>query len=72
MFLPEERNGRSLGTFQKTFFLSEIGKHRKEKYSRTPLIRTLFIRIANYPDRIGHSGKSVETSKKLTCLEITD
>jgi len=27
--------------------------------------------MANYPDRLGPSGKSVENSKKLTCLEIT-
>jgi len=41
------------------------------KYSRTPLIRKLVIRFANYPDRLGHSGKFVENSTKLTCLEIT-
>jgi hypothetical protein len=41
------------------------------KYSRTPLIRTLVIRIASYPDRFGLSGKYVENSTKLTCLEIT-
>ena len=41
------------------------------KYSRTPLIRTLVIRIANYPDRLGPLGKFVENSTKLTCLEIT-
>ena len=29
------------------------------KYSRTPLIRTLVIRIANYPDRLGPSGKRI-------------
>ena len=40
-------------------------------YSRTPLIRTLVIRIVNYPDRLGPSGKSVENSSKLACLEIT-
>jgi len=39
--------------------------------SRTPLIRTLVIRIANYPDRLGPSGKFVQNSTKLTCLEIT-
>jgi hypothetical protein len=38
---------------------------------RTPLIRTLFIRIADYPDRLGPSGKFVENSTKLTFLEIT-
>jgi hypothetical protein len=40
-------------------------------YSRTPLIQTLVIRTANYPDRLGPSGKFVENSTKLTCLEIT-
>ena len=40
-------------------------------YSRTPLIRKLFFRTANYPDRLGSSGKFVENSTKLTCLEIT-
>ena len=40
-------------------------------HSRTPLIRTLVIRIANYPDRLGPSGEFVENSTKLTCLEIT-
>jgi len=40
-------------------------------YSRTPLIRTLVIQIANYPGRLGPWGKFVENSTKLTCLEIT-
>jgi hypothetical protein len=44
----------------------------KLDYSRTPLIRTLVTRIANYRDRIGPSSKSVENSTKLTYLEITD
>jgi hypothetical protein len=39
-------------------------------YGRTPIIRTLVIRIANYPLRFSPSGKSVEDSVKLTCLEI--
>jgi hypothetical protein len=39
-------------------------------YNRTPLARTLVIRIANYPDRLGPSGKFVESSTKLTCLQI--
>jgi len=34
------------------------------KNNRTPLIRTLVIRIANYPDRFDPSGKFVENSKK--------
>jgi len=41
------------------------------KYSRTPLIRTLVIRISNYPDQLDPSGKFVQNSTKLTCLEIT-
>ena len=41
------------------------------KYSRTPLIQMLVIRIANYPYRLGPSGKFVENSTKQTCLEIT-
>jgi hypothetical protein len=40
-------------------------------YGRTPLIRTLFNQIANYPDRLGYSSKFVENSTNLTCLEIT-
>ena len=40
-------------------------------YNKTPFIRTLVIRIANYSDRLGPSGKFVENSTKLTCLEIT-
>jgi len=31
----------------------------------------LVIRIANYPDRLGLSGKFVENLKKITFLEIT-
>ena len=42
-----------------------------EKYSRAPLIRTLVIGIANYPDRLGPSGKFVENFTELTWLEIT-
>jgi hypothetical protein len=42
-----------------------------KNYSRTPIIRKLVIRISNYPDRLGPSGKFVENSTKLTCLEIT-
>jgi len=41
------------------------------KHSRTPLIRKLVIRIANYPDLLGPSGIFVDNSTKLTCLEIT-
>jgi hypothetical protein len=41
------------------------------KYSKTPLIRTLGIRITNYPDLFGSSGKFVRNFTKLTRLEIT-
>ena len=43
----------------------------KISYNRTPFIRTMFIRTANYPDRLGPSGKFVENCTKLGCLEIT-
>jgi len=46
-------------------------KGRSSVYSRTPLLRRLDIQIANYPDRLGPSGKSVENSTKPTLLEIT-
>jgi len=36
------------------------------KYNKTSLIWT-----ASFPDRLGPSGKVVENSTKLTCLEIT-
>ena len=39
-------------------------------YGRTPLIRTLVIRIAYNPNRLGSAGKFVENPAKLTCLEI--
>ena len=54
--------------------LEETRKYSKQKNyecSRTPLIRTLVIRIANYPGRLGPSGTFVENSTKLTCLEVT-
>jgi hypothetical protein len=41
------------------------------QYSRTPLIRMPVIRIADYPDRLGSSGKFVQNLQKLICLEIT-
>ena len=41
------------------------------KYSRPPIIRTLVIRITDYPDRLGPSDNFVENSTKLSCLEIT-
>ena len=45
--------------------------YEKVHYSRTPLIRTLVIRIANYPDLLGPSSRFVENSTELTCREIT-
>ena len=45
---------------------------RATMYSGTPLIRTFFfIRIKSSSDLLGPSGKFVENSTKLTCLEIT-
>jgi hypothetical protein len=41
------------------------------QYSWTPLIRTLVIRVTNFPDRFGPADKFVDNSTKLTCLEIT-
>jgi len=41
-----------------------------DKYIRTPLIRTLIIRIANFPNRFSPSNKFVENSTQLTCLKI--
>ena len=40
------------------------------KYSRPLIIRTMVIRIADYPDRFGPSGKFVENSTKISCLGI--
>jgi hypothetical protein len=40
-------------------------------YSRTSLIWTLVIWIANNLDWLGPWGKFVENATKLTCLEIT-
>ena len=47
-----------------------VGK-KENKYSRSPLIRKMVIRISNNPDRLGNSCKLVQNSTKLTCLEIT-
>jgi hypothetical protein len=41
------------------------------QHTRTSLIRTLLIRISNYPNRLGFSGKFFENFTKLTCLEMT-
>jgi hypothetical protein len=40
------------------------------KYSVTPIVRTLVIRIADYPDRLGPSGNFDANSAKLICLGI--
>ena len=40
-------------------------------YSKTPLILKLVIRTTNHADQLGPSGKFVENSTKITCLEIT-
>ena len=55
--------------FQRRFCGPQIRWWRE--YSRTPLIRTLLIRIVIYLDRLDHPGKFVQNSTKLTCLEIT-
>jgi len=52
-------------------FAYHAGEHNLSTYSKTPLIRTLFIRIVNFPGRFGLTGESVENSTKLTSLEIT-
>jgi hypothetical protein len=43
----------------KLWQLRKTYRPRTSKCSTTPLIRTLVIRIANYPDRLGFSGKFV-------------
>ena len=40
-------------------------------YSRTALIWALVVRIFNFLNHLASSGKSVDNSAKLTCLEIT-
>jgi hypothetical protein len=40
------------------------------KCNRTPLIWTLVTRITNYPGRFCPSGKFVENSTNLNCLEV--
>jgi hypothetical protein len=37
----------------------------------TPIIRKLVIRIINYTDFLGPSGKFVSNSTKSACLQIT-
>jgi hypothetical protein len=46
-------------------------KPNKEYNSRTPLIRTLVVRIADCQDFLGISAKVVENSTQLTCPEIS-
>jgi hypothetical protein len=41
------------------------------KYSVTPIIQTLVICIAKYPDRLGPSANFVQNSTKPRCLKIT-
>ena len=43
-------------------------KIRQRRYSRTPFTQTMVIRITNYLEWLGRSGKNCT---KLTCLEIT-
>jgi len=53
------------------FYEQEMDIDKLNTYSRTPLIRTLVIRIANYPDPLGSLGKKfIENSTKINCLEI--
>jgi len=52
------------------FFAYHAGEHNLSTYSRNPLIRALVIRIADYPDRLGPSGKYVENCTRLTCLDL--
>jgi len=63
----------SVRNYQST--LRKIPKESRSNYkychSRTPLIRKLVIRIANYPDRLEPSGKFIENSTKINCLEVT-
>jgi len=64
--------GSSLGTdyapYWTTVNQASISVITVQRDSITPLIRTLVIRIANYPNRLGPSGKFVENSTKVTCL----
>ena len=53
------------------FFVYQQGDSPRSSYSRTPLIRNLVIRNANYPHGIDSSEKFVENSTKVACLEIT-
>jgi hypothetical protein len=48
-----------------------VADRRVSQSYGTPLIWKVVIRISNYPDQLGPSGKFVQNSTKLTCLEIT-
>ena len=61
----------TLYIYLNTFVMYFNVKGLSASYSRAPLTRTLVVRIASYVDRSGASGKFVENSTKLTCLEIT-
>ena len=61
---PQTTNSYSVTTQDRPTVSTDV--YRIQNYSKTPIIR-----IANYRDRLGPSGKSVENSTKLTCLEIT-
>jgi hypothetical protein len=52
-------------------FLTAAVSPTERQDSTTPIIRTLVIRTANYPARLGPSGNFVENSTKLICPEIT-
>ena len=63
------RGHGQLYTFYSKYYLSNFVY--VTQYSRTPPMRKLVIRTANYPDRLGPSSNFVENSTKLTCPEIT-
>jgi hypothetical protein len=65
LFLEDLYNGLASSTFLNLSWLKLV------YYSITPINRTLFIRIANYPDRLDPSSNFVENCTKLICLEIT-
>jgi hypothetical protein len=62
---------RAVHSVHTTVIQASFSVSTVKRDSRTPLIRTLVIRIANYPNRLGPSGKFVENSTKVTCLETT-
>jgi len=58
--------------FRTNVFVYRTNQTHHTKYicSRTSFIRTLVIRITNFPDRFGPSVKFVYNSRNITCLEI--